>query len=464
MAQSNLDLDFPDLNDRRTHPSSSALKPNLTIVPEFPPFEQIEHGNLYSLSLSANTSAFTHGIHRFPAKYIPQIPRWALRQFASAESLVLDPFVGSGTTLVECLCAVQQAIGMDIDPLAQLIASAKVQRYDAPRLRFLCTKLLDSVPQNLKLFIPMQGVANFEHWFSNEAWGHLCGLYRAIESLECEPTERTFFLCIFSSILRRVSNADDQTQKTYVSGTLPKTPPPVMETFTRSLNRALSGIEELGSVARPTSRCHLVNGSAMAIPLSDGAVDLIITSPPYVDSVDYMYNLMLEYFWLGPKLRVPTRATFNSRRRNTVGSKNPKPALESVGEDLGGLVMFDELPNYRRAAAIAYFQSMAKHFSEAARVLRGDGRYVLVIGNSQAKTAAVPVHDCLVRLAGKAGLALEKAFAYRIRRHYMKFPRKGRGGIILMDWVIVLRKAQNVGIAGRLPMPVIELGHDKVAN
>lgn len=62
--------------------------------------------------------------------------------------------------------------------------------------------------------------------------------------------------------------------------------------------------------------------------------------------------------------------------------------------------------------------------------------------------------------------SLEKAFAYRIRRHYMKFPRKGRGGIILMDWVITLRKTDHtiLEVEDRLPLPHVTIGADEVAN
>lgn len=108
---------------------------------------------------------------------------------------------------------------------------------------------------------------------------------------------------------------------------------------------------------------------------------------------------------------------------------------------------------------------MARHFEEARRVLRSGARYVLVIGNSQSGKGILPVHDCLIRLAVDAGLAFDKAFGYRIRRHYMKFPRKGRGGIILMDWVIVLRKAGGpAAYPERLPLPWFTLGDDDVAH
>jgi hypothetical protein len=88
-----------------------------------------------------------------------------------------------------------------------------------------------------------------------------------------------------------------------------------------------------------------------------------------------------------------------------------------------------------------------------ARCLKRGARYAVVVGNSQTLAGVVPVHDALVRLAAGAGLGLERAFGYRIRRHYMKFPRRGRGGIILIDWVLVFRR-QAAAVAAPAPLPV----------
>ena len=73
-------------------------------------------------------------------------------------------------------------------------------------------------------------------------------------------------------------------------------------------------------------------------------------------------------------------------------------------------------------------------------MLRVGSRYVVVVGNSKSREGELPVHETFVRLAARYGLELEHAFGYRLRRHYMKFPRQGRGGIILVDWVLVLRR------------------------
>src|SRR6266496_3536378 len=147
----------------------------LRSVEEFPSYEQIKHGDLLSLSLTSNTTTLTHALHRFPAKYIPQVPRWALSEFADERSVVLDPFMGSGTTLVEGLCHVAQTNGVDIDPLARLISQAKTEIYNVARLNALARETLAGQTLRCReLFLPMEGVQNVEHWFRRESWHDLC--------------------------------------------------------------------------------------------------------------------------------------------------------------------------------------------------------------------------------------------------------------------------------------------------
>jgi hypothetical protein len=312
----------------------------------------------------------------------------------------------------------------------------------------------------------MPDLVNFSHWFSQEAWGYLQSLLALIKSVECNDGERDFFLCIFSSIIRWVSKADDQTQKTYVSGTLKKSPPEVVPSFWRAYEKALAGLRELDRLQTPSARSTVIQGDASNIALPEASVDLVVTSPPYLDSVDYMYNSMLEYFWLGPLLGVNDRRAFNQMRRAVTGAKNPLdkdcPPLPPCIADL--ISEKDIIPD-RVAATRAYCDNMRRHFLSAAATLKRNAYYVLVIGNSQTRKGILPIHDSLIRLAVDAGFAFEKAFAYRIRRHYMKFPRAGRGGIITMDWVIVFRNAQErASYPDRLPLPNFTLGDDEVAN
>ena len=76
----------------------------------------------------AKTSYLTHGIHPYPAKYIPQIPHSLIQTLSNEGDVVADIFCGSGTTLVEALLLKRNAIGIDANPLACLISEAKITR------------------------------------------------------------------------------------------------------------------------------------------------------------------------------------------------------------------------------------------------------------------------------------------------------------------------------------------------
>jgi DNA modification methylase len=436
--------------------------PSIRSFAEIPPLADLKFGEVIAIDLSSKTRSLTHGLHRYSAKFIPQIPRWAIREFSSLGDVVLDPFVGSGTTLVEAVVKGRASIGVDIDPLACLISRAKTSRVTASRLRRLGQQLERIDVRRPTLVVPMKGVKNFEHWFSEESWAELQTIRSEISRLKASQEERELLLCIFSSILRVVSNADDQTQKTYVSGTLKKNPPPARSTFFRYLERAAGDIESF-SLARSPAEVSVIKGSATKLPLPASSVDLIVTSPPYLDSVDYMYNLMVEYFWLGDRFGIDTRKIFNDARRQPIGTKFPEEKL--LPEALSSQIDVPNLPNYRKSSIVSYFAQMQEHFAEASRVLKAGKKYVLVVGNSSTQTGQLPVHDALVRLAAKEGLQLVDAFGYRIRRHYMRFPRKGRGGIILMDWVIVLQKKSGArNRVRRLPMPAVKHSPDAVAH
>ena len=435
----------------------------------FPAYASVRDGELFAISLAERTHGLTHGLHRFPAKFVPHIPRWALHEFARPGDVVLDPFAGSGTTLVEALLHPVHAVGLDVDPLARLIAGAKVAAISGSRAREIGRALCAAWTQPAaRVTAPMPDVKRFEHWFRPETSAEIQALLDALDAAALPEYERRFCWAVVSSVLRKTSNADDQSQKTYVSGTLPKSPPPFRTTFWRAFERAAERLDELARARHPDATSAVPEGGdALRTGLPSASVDLAVTSPPYLDSVDYPYNMMAEYFWLGPRLGVPTRAAFNRMRRTPVGAKQPGEAAPGLSDDLARIVHADAIPEPRRPAAAAYFDGMARHLGEMARVLKPGGRYVLVIGNSQTALGIVPVHDGLVRLAADAGLRLDKAFAYRIRRHHMKFPRKGRGGIILIDWVLVFERQPGDGPAPHaapLPLPWATLGDDDVAN
>ena len=76
----------------------------------------------------AKTSYLTHGLHPYPAKFIPQIPNALIQELSDVGSTVGDIFCGSGTTLVEGMLLKRNVVGVDANPLACLISAAKTTR------------------------------------------------------------------------------------------------------------------------------------------------------------------------------------------------------------------------------------------------------------------------------------------------------------------------------------------------
>lgn len=80
------------------------------------------------------TNYATHGYHRYPAKFIPQLVARLLSDFSAEGDLVVDPFMGSGTTLVEAKFNRRPSVGVYINPVAHLVAKAKVTPIEPSRL------------------------------------------------------------------------------------------------------------------------------------------------------------------------------------------------------------------------------------------------------------------------------------------------------------------------------------------
>src|ERR671930_1000447 len=88
-------------------------------------FQQTDESWSFKQLHRAQTSYLTHDYHRYPAKFIPQLAERLIRENSKSGDLVCDPFMGSGTTLLEAILNSRRAYGSDINPLSVLISKAK---------------------------------------------------------------------------------------------------------------------------------------------------------------------------------------------------------------------------------------------------------------------------------------------------------------------------------------------------
>jgi len=205
--------------------------------------ENIDFGTILSINTNSVTQN-THGFHKYPAKFIPQIPQWAINKHLKNKTnkLILDPFCGSGTTLVESALSGNYSIGIDIDPLSALISKVKTTKIDIEKLNLIVVWLKKNIENPLKgLFVP--DCQTLEHWFTKDAINKLSVIRALINQMNdsfgdkknIKDIQDLLFIC-FSSIIRRVSNADNESQKTYVSHTKIKQPEEVFTLFFSQLD------------------------------------------------------------------------------------------------------------------------------------------------------------------------------------------------------------------------------------
>lgn len=259
----------------------------------------------------AKTDYLTHGIHPYPAKYIPQIPNALIQELSSVEETVVDIFCGSGTTLVESLTLKRNAVGIDASPLACLISEAKAMRLvegdqDAlralvERARLAAESLVNSGPQSLFQGVQFTSPAprpqeeSLLSWFDAFVVEELAEILAWCRALPT-ASSRTIAFVAFSAIVVGVSKQDSDTR--YVRREKNLKPGDTFKRFSRSLEAALHGAIEFGELVEPRFNCRIMNCSVLDRP-DIGVVDAVVCSPPYPNAWSYHLYHRTRMVWLG---------------------------------------------------------------------------------------------------------------------------------------------------------------------
>lgn len=403
----------------------------------------IQNGSTYLIK-QANPNSYTHGMFKYPCKFIPEIPRWAINSFLSCKKgVIFDPFSGSGTTLLEANINGIDAYGTEIDDIAKLIIKVKTTVLDERQTNCLEQKyseLMGVISQSdAKAFRPR--IDNLEHWFCESTINELGRMKVYIDNID-DADVRDFFRLCMVSIIKRVSNADDTSPKPYVSGKVKKIPPTVEKEFTSVFRRykqmitELSGIENMG-------RTNIIDGDALKFLVPE-KIDLAITSPPYINAFDYGRTMRLENLWMATlteeKLREKKSLYVGTEKINVKQEKSELAILEK--SSLLKSYYYDIVEKDEKRALIVkkFFEDMQDNLNSVYRQMNEGGKYVIVIGNSTIRKVNVESWKVIEEIANDIGFKTIQYFNYIIQNPYIRIPRKGMGGKISKDYVLVLEK------------------------
>ena len=160
---------------------------------------------------NAKEAHLSHRAHSFPAKFPPQLPRKFILELTNPGDVVLDPMMGSATTLLEAYFNGRQAVGFDIDPIAGLLARVKVQTFNAAELYAAGKQILKQAGKIAHLYPELllsektkqfdtKTIEFIDYWFATEVQIELLALRAEIDKIESAKLKE-FFKLIFSSII-----------------------------------------------------------------------------------------------------------------------------------------------------------------------------------------------------------------------------------------------------------------------
>lgn len=256
-----------------------------------------------------------HNIHPYHGKFYYGIPKYFIEKYGKNVNSILDPFCGSGTTLIEASMANINSVGVDINFLSCKISEAKISKIDLIKLDNYFNKIINSSTLS-ELNFPDSNT-----WFTEENFSDLCRIKFAIDSID-KKDYKNIFEVILSSVLKTASNKREVWNNAFIADNLlPNLPSKqsLRKVFIAKYKKFRDAYTEYHDYPLASSR---VIHSDILKYRPKKLFDMVITSPPYPFAVDFAkYNRLSYYLFnenLDEAVEKETGARSKRNKRNCV--------------------------------------------------------------------------------------------------------------------------------------------------
>jgi hypothetical protein len=376
------------------------------------PIKTRKNGNVNKLA--SEDRAF-HDWYRFVLSFPPHLVRDYIKDFGLTEnSVVLDPFCGTGTTLIEAKLLGLKSVGLEANSFAHFSASVKLD-WDIDADRLLAKSrdvaytalellklqglddahLLGKIPKKLKL---RTLDADTEKLILSNSISPI-PLHKTLVLLDClkEIEKEKYYhhalLALGNALVYKISNLHFGPE---VGVRNPKTDASVVGSWLEEIEKIVSDLKKVGSRKQPEAHVHLGDSREIASFIPHHSIDAVITSPPYPNEKDYTRTTRLESVLLGfinskEELRALKKTLVRSNTRGVYKADDDDqwisdyPEIQRIADEIEKRRIILEKDSgferlYGRVTKL-YFGGMARHLADLRKILRPGARLAYVVGD-----------------------------------------------------------------------------------
>jgi DNA modification methylase len=368
-------------------------------------------------------------VHPFPARMAPDVALQKIAGLTTVGSVVLDPMCGSGTVPRLALFEQRQAVASDVDPLAVLITRTACKPIWSVDLRKRAMALVDEAmkePVSLPDWIAVDKatVEFVEYWFASPQRKALARVARVLarRPIKDDPLRVALSrLIVTKDVGASLARDTSHSRPHKVRDTND------FDVFARFIDAA-TRLERINGAPcdAPAAKIRTVDARNLSSFVKPASVDLIITSPPYLNAIDYLRGHRMSLVWLGW-----TVGALRELRGTSIGSErsliDPPAAVKDLASE--AVPQIRDLPTREQRVVWRFAQDMDRLCKSLARVTRADGHLVFVVADSQVRGVPVP-NSALCRVAAlRHGFAFEEGVLRPLptKHRYLPPPEAGAG-------------------------------------
>ncbi len=383
-------------------------------------------------------------IHPFPARMAPELVREALK-FVPTGGRVLDPMCGSGTVPRAVVEAGHKCVGVDIDPLAVMMSQVWTSRLDPETIIVDAADLIQKAeslhPSTVQRPTDLETREFISYWFAAKQEDELARLTTVLRRYDA-PTKPALMIALSRIIVSKEMMAS------LARDTSHSRPHRVAEEndfdVYAGFRRAAQLVARRLRPERIVGEASIRLGDARTLDgIGDNEFDLVLTSPPYLNAIDYIRGHKLSLVWMGYVM-----ASLRKTRASNVGAERIMPRHPNspkispyVSRADGSTIGSRHLGWIRR-----YAVDMEAVLRQVYRTVKKSGYVVMVLGNSFIRGDRVNNAQLIEALAIGNGFRIQSRRIREIpaRRRYLPPPGDGKNALdtrIRTETVLTLRPA-----------------------